>query len=30
MIIDNNMIIRDEINEDVKHKGRVFICEVSR
>ena len=30
MIIDNNMIIRGEISEDVKHKGKVFICEVSR
>jgi len=28
MIIDNNMIIKDEIVENVKHSGRVFICEV--
>lgn len=28
MIIDNNMIIKKEITQDVKHSGRVFVCEV--
>ena len=29
MIIDNGMVIKDELTEDVKHKGRIFICETS-